>query len=306
MNLFDDYEGEMPADEMESFVAGVRAAATRMPEPSPTLAHLLMTGLSSPEPKRSIFMKAKTYVAGLGLAAKVMLGAGVAAAATTGAGAAGVLPGPAQHVFAATVDSVTPFTVHDPDKNDSVATADHNGDNQNPGDDHHGDTPDTPTTIGDNPSHEGDNGGVVGVPVTTTTAPPRTEDHHGEHHDAPATTTTTVAEHHEPTTTSTTVEHHDGDNNNPESLSITCTAAHEPNSITCHWTASTNPDHVKYALLRINNQNTEGRVMTTTENGLEFTDTTVNPGWGYGYRVVSLRADGSTESHSNIFTIPCC
>ena len=74
MTPFDDYPDEMTADEMESFVAGVRAAATRMPDPSPTLAHMLLTGVSSPQPKRSVFMKARTYIAGLGLAAKVVLG----------------------------------------------------------------------------------------------------------------------------------------------------------------------------------------------------------------------------------------
>lgn len=284
MNDFDDYVDEMTADEMESFVAGVRAAATRMPDPSPTLAHMLLTGVSSPQPKRSVFMKARTYIAGLGLAAKVVLGAGVAAAATTGAGAAGVLPEPVQHVFDHVVTG---------DTNNTQAAGDHES---------HEPPASTSTTVGNHEEHhDGDHDTPVVVEPTTTTTTAR---QHEEHHDNP-TTSTTVAEHHEPTTT-TVVEHHDGDNNNPESLSITCTAAHEPNRITCHWTPSSNPEHARYALLRINNQNTEGRVVTTTESGLEFTDTTVNSGWGYGYRVVSLRSDGTTESHSNVFTLPCC
>jgi hypothetical protein len=303
MNPFDDYPDEMTADEMESFVAGVRAAATRMPEPSSTLAHMLVTGVSSPQPKRSVFMKVRTYVTGLGVAAKVMLGAGVAFAATTGAGAAGVLPGPVQHVVAATVDTVTPFNLPDPASDKGVeAAGDHANDHAG---DHSSDEPPvTPTTVAHEEHHDGDNPIVV-EPTTTTTV------HHEDHHDGTTTTVvenhehTTTTEHHEPTT-STTVANHDGDNNNPESLSITCTSAHEPNSITCHWTPSSNPDHARYQLLRINNQNTEGRVVWSTETGLEYTDTTVTSGWGYGYRVVSLRSDGTTESHSNIFTIPCC
>jgi hypothetical protein len=231
-------------------------------------------------------------VAGLGLAAKVMLGAGVAAAATTGAGAAGVLPTPVQHAF----DHVVPGAEHD--DHAVVAGGDHESH-----DTHEPPASTTSTTLklttGDD-AHDHDTPVVV-EPTTTTVV------RHEEHHDNPTTTTTAPARHEEPTTTTTTVVvNHDGDNNNPESLHITCESAHEPNRIICHWTASTNPEHARYALLRINNQNTEGRVMTTTENGLEYTDTTVTSGWGYGYRVVSLRSDGTTESHSNIFTIPCC
>jgi hypothetical protein len=305
MSFFDDYVDEMPHDEFESFVAGVRAAATRVPEPSATLAQLLTPGVS-PEPKRSILMNVKAYIAGLGMAAKIMLGAGVAAAATTGAGAAGVLPDPVQRVVAATVDTVTPFNLPEPADDHGVQAAgvhadDHAGDHTTR-DEHVSDTPPvTPTTVAKRDEHRGDDTPIVVIAPTTTT----TTIHHEEHHDQPATTTTTVR-HEEPATTSTTVLNHDGDNNNPESLSITCAAAHEPNHITCHWTASTNPDHARYALLRINNQNTERRVVWQTETGLEFTDTAVTSGWGYGYRVVSLRADGTTESHSNIFTLMCC
>jgi hypothetical protein len=54
-------------------------------------------------------MKIQSALAGLSVAGKIVLGAGVAAAATTGAGAAGVLPGPVQHVFAKAVETVTPF-----------------------------------------------------------------------------------------------------------------------------------------------------------------------------------------------------
>jgi len=49
-----------------------------------------------------------SWIAGLGLAAKIALGAGVAVAATTGAAAAGILPPGAQHVFNTVVSSVVP------------------------------------------------------------------------------------------------------------------------------------------------------------------------------------------------------
>ena len=317
MSVFDDYVDEMP-EEFEAFAAGVRAVATRMPEPSRALADLLLTGVSSPQPKRSTFMKVKTYLAGLGMAAKIMLGAGVAAAATTGAGAAGVLPDSVQHVVAATVDSVTPFNLPDPASDKGTQAAGDNANNNAENHDNHTNSGEPPTTIANHDEHHnGDNnngGGVITDPVTTTTTV-----HHEEHNggtnggtttEHPTTTTTMHEEHHDTTTTvpttPTTTANHDGDNNNPESLSITCSSTHEPNTIHCHWTPSTNPEHARYALLRINNQNTEGRVVWSTETGLEYTDTTVTMGWGYGYRVVSLRSDGTTESHSNIFTIPCC
>jgi hypothetical protein len=47
-------------------------------------------------------------------------------------------------------------------------------------------------------------------------------------------------------------------------------------------------------------------VLLQSPDALQFTDTTVAAGVGYGYRVISLRADGSVESHSNIATIMCC
>ena len=90
MSTYGDYPGEMPFDEFsdgaQAFAKGLRAAATQVPTPSPQLAELLATGgvsVTHTKP-RSVFMKIKTYVAGLGMATKVVLSAGVAAAATTG------------------------------------------------------------------------------------------------------------------------------------------------------------------------------------------------------------------------------
>ncbi len=52
-------------------------------------------------------------LAGLSVAAKAGFGLTAAAAAVTAGGAAGVLPGPAQHSVAATVEAVTPFSFPD-------------------------------------------------------------------------------------------------------------------------------------------------------------------------------------------------
>lgn len=51
-----------------------------------------------------------SWIAGLGLAAKIALGAGVAVAATAGAGAAGVLPSGAQDAFNTVVSTVIPVS----------------------------------------------------------------------------------------------------------------------------------------------------------------------------------------------------
>ncbi len=99
-------------------------------------------------------------------------------------------------------------------------------------------------------------------------------------------------------TTPTTV-HHDGDNNNPESLSITC--APSATSISCTWTASANADHAGYILVRIGDD--QSRVMLQSPSALSFTDESVKPGIEYEYRVDSLRADGSVDSHSPLVSV---
>ena len=51
-----------------------------------------------------------SWLAGLGVVAKIVLGVAVAAAAATGAGAAGVLPGAAQQVFDTVLPGLAPHT----------------------------------------------------------------------------------------------------------------------------------------------------------------------------------------------------
>ena len=238
-----------------------------------------------------------------------------------------MLPGPVQHVLASAVHSVTPFEMPDPDKpstdhgvaegpgettttvgTDGTTTPttrgpDGHGDGHGEGD---GNGVATPTTTGDHP----------GDPSTTVPETPTTE-HHGDggggttgggdggnhggdgggdggNHGGGDTTTTVPQE-------TPTTEHH-----NPESISLHCEASPDAVTISCSWNASTNPDHTKYLLLRIQDNDTKGRVVMQSEDALSFTDSTVQAGVGYGYRVVSLRADGSTETHSNMFTIECC
>ena len=215
-------------------------------------------------------MKAKAYVTGLGLAAKIMLGAGVAAAATAGAGAVGVLPA-------------------------SFHAAEHHTDAEPPLA-----TTTTTPSVNHEEHHDGDHPVVVVEPTTTSTTI-RHDEPHEPPHDHPSTTTTTMR-HEEPTTTTTVrVESH-----NPESIALSCEPAREPDRIICHWTASTNPEHRRYALLQTNNINSQGRVAFQTEDRLEYADTYVTRTAQFTYRVVSLREDGSTESHSNAVTVTCC
>ncbi len=295
-----------------SFVDDVRAAAEAVPiVPSAALAAALTHGVSPSANEhqpvwRKCKMKIQGFVAGLSVAGKLALGVGVAAAATTGAGAAGVLPGPVQHAFSNVVHSVTPF-----DSSGGSNQADGEHGSGAPGTTtttmvRVGDT--TTTLAGSDPApppvdgggstspttikhHEGDGP----TPTTVETTPP-TEQHNG---DGNGETTTTL-----PTTTTT--EHHDGDNNNPESLTLNCERGREPNHVTCTWSASTSPDHARYVLLRVSNDSQNGRVIDSTDDGLTFTDTTVTTGVHYGYRVVSLRADSSTESHSPMVYLTCC
>nr|MDP9336875.1 hypothetical protein [Actinomycetota bacterium] len=105
-------------------------------------------------------------------------------------------------------------------------------------------------------------------------------------------------------TTPTTVYNGVGDGNNSKFLSIHCTRSADPVRIACSWSASSSPDHAHYVLFRTGDGN--GRVVLETENALSFTDPSVVPGTAYGYRVSSLRADGSVESHSPLFRIECC
>jgi len=288
---------------LASFVDDVRAAAGAVPIPTPALAAALAAGgistdVASVSMWRRWFMKVQGFFAGLGLAGKIALGAGVAAAATTGAGAAGVLPGPVQHFMATAVHSVTPFELPDPgshtghDGHDGVAAG---GDTTTSTTEYHGDGGVTPPTEATTPTteHHGD-GGVTPPTEATTPTSARSGDGGG-----------VVLPPVEPTT-STTEQQGGGDSNNPESLVIHCVRTANPPSIRCEWTASTNPDHSVYVLLRVTGDGAPGRVLVQTHDGQGYTDTSVTAGTGYGYRVDSLRADGTVESHSNLFTITCC
>jgi hypothetical protein len=314
---------ESDAASFASFVDDVRAAAEAVPIPSAALAVALASGISpsaaDPQPRwRKWKMKIQGFLAGLSVAGKCALGVGVAAAATTGAGAAGVLPGPVQHAFSKVVHTVAPFEEHG--GGGQQANGHHDGDGTTTTS--VGGTTSTTLRDGDGkpPTNGGGDGGVTtspttterhegdGTPPTTISTPPTTEHvgdgggdggqgGDGEHGgDTPTTIPTT-----------TTTEHHDGDSNNPESLSLNCVRNHEPASVTCTWSASSSPDHSRYLLLRVDGDGEHsGRVVDSTEDGLTFTDTTVVPGHGYGYRVISVRADNSVESHSPMVTLMCC
>jgi hypothetical protein len=331
---------------LTSFVADVRSAGGAVPTPSAVLAAALASGISPEAPAtvatqplwRKFKMKTRALVAGLGVAGKIALGAGVAVAATTGAGAAGVLPGPFQHAFATAVDTVTPFHVSDGEH--------HTSDHEFAGGTTDGTTTttmvDTTSTTkpGEHEHHagDGDNQAIV-TPTTghhdfvTTTSAPGHEASNGDNNSGAAnrqgdnqqggdqqgagnnheTTPTTEhhessggdgGDHHEAPSTTTTTEHHE--NHNPQSIVLSCTRGREPNHVSCSWTASTNPEHQKYVLLRVSADSDHGQVVDQTGDGLSYNDTTVTVGHSYAYSIVSLRADGSVESHSNVVTIFCC
>jgi hypothetical protein len=325
--------------DLTAFVADVRMSAEAVPIPSPALTAALASGLSidkgdlpataasnvhGPAPQAAglpkwgrLRMKIQGFLAGLGVAGKVALGVSLAAAATTGAGAAGVLPKPVQHVVASTVGAITPFEF--PDGGSGGGSLDSAGGLPPTTTSEVTSTTEVTTTTEPHETttsaphaHDGDGGVIAPTPTTehlgdgpgpTEPTTPATEPA-GDGGGATEPTTTPTTEHHDPTTTTTAP--HDGDANNPQSLSIECVRATEPNRITCHWTASTSPDHAKYVLLRITSVDGPGVVPFQSPDALEFTDTTVTAGTGYGYRVISLRADGSVESHSNVATIMCC
>jgi hypothetical protein len=315
--------GNSPSDDLaalSSFVGDVRSAAGTVPIPSSALAAALASGISpqattAPEPKwRKLKMKIQGFLAGLGVAGKLALGAGVAAAATTGAGAAGVLPGPVQHAFANAVHAVTPFEVPDGDGGGEHVAGPPPGDettttvSSTPSSEHHDGGDGDGAQPGDG-NGEGDGNGVVVTPTTEhhegdgtgATNPPSdgnggSGSGDGDHHGDPPPTETPTTEHNG--------GNGDGDNNNPESLSLNCERGREPNHVTCNWSASSNPDHHRYLLLRVGDG--QSRVVLSSEDGLSFTDTTVQPGVTYGYRVISVRSDDSVESHSPMVYVQCC
>jgi hypothetical protein len=275
-------------------------------------------------------MHIKGYIAGLGIAAKVAMGAGIAAAATTGAGAAGVLPAPVQHAMAATVDAVTPFSLPEPPAPPATTAPPGTAD---PGQQTGHRPADSTTTTTTAPKHAGDDQGPLSTP---TTRPPAGGGHEGgaatptppfgggDHGPRPTTTTSTTGPKppggsHEPvtttttrpvkgdaptstTTTTTTRPPAHTEIPNPESLSLSCVPAADAARVTCTWTKSTSADHATYALLRTTT-GASGRVVSQSPDAVAFTDSTVAAGGAYGYRVISLRADGTVESHSNLVTV---
>jgi hypothetical protein len=111
-------EGGPVASEHEPVVAfarQVRAAAVGdlpRPAPSPELARILRgdDGVTI-DRRKPVHVQAAgvaSKVAGLGVAAKVVLGATVAAASVAGAGAAGVLPGKSNDAVRDAIEAVTP------------------------------------------------------------------------------------------------------------------------------------------------------------------------------------------------------
>lgn len=272
-------------------------------------------------------MHIKGYVAGLGIAAKVAMGAGIAAAATTGAGAAGVLPAPVQHAMAAAVEAVTPFSL--PEHTSPPVPPGTPGGGRLTGD--RPAIPTTTTTTARKPTGD-DHGPVAPSPTLPATgsqhepgaATPTPPSGGGEHRPLPTTDTTTSITapgpsggDHEPVTTTTTRPVGGDDpaptttttappvhteSSNPESISLSCVPAADAARVTCTWTKSTNADHAGYALLRTA-PGAAGRVVLQSPDAVAFTDSSVAAGGTYGYRVISLRADGTVESHSNLVTV---
>jgi len=102
---------------LERAIGEFRAAAFEsVARPSAELASRLelegASGISPETPPHTGRVTMASWIAGLGLAAKISLGAGVAVAATLavagGAGAAGILPVPAQETFDTVVSSIIP------------------------------------------------------------------------------------------------------------------------------------------------------------------------------------------------------
>ena len=97
--------------ELAAFVTALRAtAAEPAPRPSAALSALLRDGLAPPFARSAVVVAPRRtpwrYVAGLGLAAKILLGAGVAVASVTGAATIDAVPDAVQHPAHAVVAGV--------------------------------------------------------------------------------------------------------------------------------------------------------------------------------------------------------
>jgi hypothetical protein len=237
---------------------------------------------------RTIIMKIRGFIAGLGIAGKLALGVSVAAAAAAGAGAAGVIPVPNHghahhHVTAPAVPTST-----------------------------------TTTTV---PKHKVADGGTDrfahhGAPavypiapvVTTTTSPPATST---DTTPPPVDTTPTTAYEPPVTTppteaTTTTVSTPTTEPTQTQSIQLSCSIT-GPTQVTCTWTAA--PDTVtKYALWRwtTGGNGSDYAPVYQSPDGLTFVDNTVAAGTSYTYRVFTTRPDGTAGDFSNRSYISCC
>ncbi|MCA0218029.1 MAG: hypothetical protein LCH43_11835 [Actinobacteria bacterium] len=119
----------------------------------------VVVAVEAPE-RRSRLRAILSWLAGLGIVTKVVLGIGVAAIATTGVGAAGALPAPAQQLFDSVLPGIAPH---------SSETADDPSDQ--PGDDIPGTTePSTHTAVPEDEDGTGDEsteGDGAGKPADT-------------------------------------------------------------------------------------------------------------------------------------------
>ncbi|MFN8025673.1 MAG: hypothetical protein U0W40_04730 [Acidimicrobiia bacterium] len=298
---------------LTAFVDDVRSAAATGPDPVPSaaLAHVLTRGFSTDEgdlpataasnangsaqqtaglPKwRSALMKTSQFVAGLSMAAKVALGAGVAVAATATGAVAGVLPDPVQHAVADAVGSVTPFEL--PGASSDAPTAD----GANPG-------PATPPatdgngapgagTGGSPRSGSGSDPGAPAGSQPATGAPGAPSGETGN----PAAPPATEAPAAPPVVTPGPVD----EPKVPQSLSISCAA--DGGHVHCTWTGANPETFGQYVLLRIANDGSQGRALTSsTDLGFTSWDDSLalNPGVTYGYMVIVLGPDGKNAEHS--------
>jgi len=119
-------DGRPELGPMTAFVGALGGLQGDPPAPRGRLAELLAGGFdpaeapavaddvpvwAPPAPGRRRLLQRPARLAGLSLAAKVLLGGGVAAAGVTSAAGAGVLPAPVQNGVRAVVEAVTPFQV---------------------------------------------------------------------------------------------------------------------------------------------------------------------------------------------------
>ena len=147
-------------------------AYARPPHPSRQLSDRLDLGmLADPPPvnspaqvavvvaapeRRGRLRAVLSWVAGLGIVTKIVLGIGVAAIATTGVGAAGALPAPAQQLFDSVLPGIAPH---------SSETADDPTDQ--PGDDTPGTTPTAVPEDEDGAGDQSTEGDGAGKPADT-------------------------------------------------------------------------------------------------------------------------------------------